>query len=74
LNSSIIRRRSSGSDTINFLQSKMEAQHELRKKELQLQQDKLDLETRKQDNQNNLMLLFAQQMQRNQQLTHLMHC
>ena len=64
------KRRSSGSDTINFLQNKMETENQFKEKELQLQEARLELEKRKQEDQNSLIALFFQQMQQNQQLTH----
>jgi len=67
------RQRSSGSETVQFLKQKIDAEVEIREKELQIEKEKLALETVKlnqqQENQNNFMALMMQQMQQTQQLT-----
>lgn len=65
--------RSSGNDAVCYLREKHDADVELREKELEVQNRKLDLEANRiqndQTNFQNMILLMSNQMQQNQQTT-----
>ena len=57
------KRRSTGSETLNFLREKNERVQEMRREEIELQRNQLELETRKQDN---FMAVMVHQQQQQQ--------
>ena len=57
------KRRSTGSETLNFLREKNERVQEMRREEIELQRNQLELETRKQDN---FMAVMVHQQQQSQ--------
>ena len=67
------RQRSTGGETVQFLKEKMETEMRICEKELQLEKEKLALETAKlnqqQENQSNFMTLMIHQMEQTQKLT-----
>lgn len=61
------KKRSSGSDTLNFLREKNEQVQEMQKQELELKRQQLEVESRKQENFMQMMLNQQQQQQRQMQ-------
>ena len=57
------KRRSTGSETLNFLRVKNERVQEMQREEIELQRNQLELETRKQDN---FMAVMVHQQQQQQ--------
>ena len=57
------KRRSTGSETLNFLREKNVRVQEMRREEIELQRNQLELETRKQDN---FMAVMVHQQQQQQ--------
>ena len=57
------KRRSTGSETLNFLRENNERVQEMRREEIELQRNQLELETRKQDN---FMAVMVHQQQQQQ--------
>ena len=62
------KKRSSGSDTLNFLREKNEQAQEMHKQELELKRQKLVVESKKQENFMQMMLNQQQQQQRQNDL------
>ena len=61
------KKRSSGSDTLNFLREKNEQVQEMQKQELELKRQQLEVESKKQENFMQVMLNQQQQQQRQMQ-------
>ena len=61
------KKRSSGSDTLNFLREKNEQVQEMQKQELEVKRQQLEVESKKQDNFMQMMLNQQQQQQKQMQ-------